>query len=164
MHPIWNRAIQKASKLITLKSITAKPEIKSRGELSDKEKEYLDQKEFNEWVDDSYLLIAKARFYKHEFNEATSLFNYDITSANDPNIRTESVIWLARIYNETGNYNESFRLLNEIDPSSLVSKSLKGMYHTTFADLFIKQKKFSEATDAIGKSLDLLPVKKQSTD
>lgn len=154
------QAIQKASKLITLKSITAKPDIKSRGELSDKEKEYLDQKEFNKWVDDSYLLIAKARFYKHEFSEATSLFNYNITSANDPNIRTESVIWLARIYNETGNYNESFRLLNEIDPSSLVSRSLKGMYHTTFADLFIKQKKFSEAADAIGKSLEFVTGKK----
>ena len=99
------QAIQKASKLITLKSITAKPDLKAKGEPSDKEKKLLDQKEFNKWVDDSYLLIAKARFYKHEFNEATALFNYNITTANDPNIKTESVIWLSRIYNETGNYS-----------------------------------------------------------
>ena len=38
------RAIQKASKLISLKSITAKPEIKENRELSEKEKELLDKK------------------------------------------------------------------------------------------------------------------------
>ena len=53
------RAIQKASKLISLKSITAKPEIKDTGELSDKEKTLLEMKEYNEWVDDSYLLSEK---------------------------------------------------------------------------------------------------------
>ena len=38
------RAIQKASKLISLKSITAKPEIKDNSELSEKDKELLEQK------------------------------------------------------------------------------------------------------------------------
>ena len=152
------QAIQKASKLITLKSITAKPEPGAKGEPS--EKENPDQKEFNKWVDDSYLLIGKARFYKHEFNEATALFNFIITGANDPDIRTESVIWLARIYNEAGNFSESFRLLNEMDPATLVTRSLKGMYQTTLTDLFAKQKKYAEAADALFKSLDFVTGKK----
>ena len=105
------RAIQKASKLISLKSITAKPELKDNRNLSDKDKELLEQKEYNEWVDDSYLLIGKARFYKHEYNEALAVFNYCITDANDPDIKTEATIWLARINNETGNYIESSRLI-----------------------------------------------------
>ncbi len=154
------QAIQKASKLITLKSITAKPDLKSKGEPSEQEKKLLDQKEFNNWVDDSYLLIAKARFYKHEFSEATALFNYNITTANDPNIKTESVIWLSRIYNETGNYTESLRLLTEIDPSALGTKSLRAMYQTTLADLYLKQKKYPEAAEALGKSLDLVSGKR----
>ena len=78
------RAIQKASKLISLKSITAKPELKENKELSDQDKELLEQKEYNKWVDDSYLLIGEARFYKHEYKEATSVFNYCITDATDP--------------------------------------------------------------------------------
>ena len=154
------KAIQKASKLITLKSITAKPDSKAKGELTDNEKELIDKKEYNKWVDDSYLLIAKARFYKHEFNEASPLFNYTITAANDPDIRTESVIWLARIYNETGNYSESYRLLNELDTSALVTRSLRAMYQTTMADIFIKQKKYSQAADALGKSLDFITGKR----
>jgi tetratricopeptide (TPR) repeat protein len=154
------RAIQKSSKLISLKSITSKPEIKENHQPSEKEKELLDRKEYNEWVDDSYLLIGKARFYKHEFNEATSIFNYCITEANDPAIKKEAVIWLARIYNETGNYNESLRLINDLEITADFTKSLKSMYYTTLADLFIKQKRYSEAIDPLGKSIELVSGKR----
>jgi tetratricopeptide (TPR) repeat protein len=154
------RAIQKASKLIALKSITAKPEFKEKREISEKDKKLLEQKEYNEWVDDSYLLIAKARFYKHEFNEATSLFDYCITNANDPNIKTEAAIWLARIYNETKNYNESSRTLSGLDISDKSPKILRSMFFTTQADLLVKQKRFSEAIDPLNKSLELIKGKK----
>jgi len=149
------KAIQKASKLISLKSITAKPEFKNPKELSEKDKKLVEMKEYNEWVDDSYLLIGKARFYKHEYNEATSILNFCITDANDPVIKTEAVIWLARLYNETGNYSESSRLINGLDITSDLSKSLKSMYYTTLADLFIKQKRYSEAIDPLVNSIKL---------
>jgi tetratricopeptide (TPR) repeat protein len=154
------KAIQKASKLISLKSITSKPELKNKGELSKKEKDLLDRKEYNEWVDDSYLLIGKARFYKHEYNAAESLFNYSITSANDHAIKAEATIWLARIYNETGKYSESFRLLNELDINAGFPKSLISMYNTTLADLYIKQKKYSEAINPLQKAVDLVTGKR----
>ncbi|MCX6326117.1 MAG: hypothetical protein NT144_05625 [Bacteroidia bacterium] len=154
------RAIQKASKLISLKSITAKPETKEKRQPSEKDKELLENKEYNVWVDDSYLLIGKARLYKHEFNEATSIFNYCIAGANDPAIKTEAVIWLARIYNETGNYNESLRLINELDTTADFTRSFKSMYYTTLADLFIKQKKYSEAIDPLGKSIEMASGKR----
>jgi tetratricopeptide (TPR) repeat protein len=154
------KAIQKASKLITLKSITAKPELKNKHQPTDKEKELLEKKEYNEWVDDSYLLIGKARFYKHEYKEATSIFNYCIADANDRAIKREAAIWLARIYNETGNYNESLRLLTEMEITSDFPKSLRSMYYTTMADLFVKQKKYSEATEPLRKSLKLISGKR----
>ena len=154
------KAIQKASKLISLKSITAKPEISDKNQIKEKDKELLDRKEYNEWVDDSYLLIGKARFYKHEFNEATSIFNYCISEANDPAVRTEAAIWLARVYNETGNFTESFRLINELEITEDLTRSLKSMYYTTLADLFIKQKRYSEAIDPLGKSLDFISGKR----
>jgi tetratricopeptide (TPR) repeat protein len=154
------RAIQKASKLISLKSITVKPEFKDSHQLSDDDKKLLEKKEYNKWVDDSYLLIAKARFHKHEYNEATSLFNYCITDAEDPLIKTEAVIWLARIYNETGNYGESLRQLSGMEITSDLEKSLKSMYYTTFADLLIKQKKYSDALDPLQRSLVLVSGKR----
>ena len=154
------KAIQKASKLISLKSITAKPEFKKSHELSEEDKKLVEMKEYNKWVDDSYLLIGKARFYKHEYKEATSIFKYCITDANDPLIKTEAVIWLARIYNESGNYSESFRLISGLDITTDFTKSLKSMYYTTLADLFIKQKRYPEAIDPLGKSIEIVSGKR----
>ncbi len=155
-----DRAIQKASKVITLKSITAKPEINSRGEPSENEKELLEKKEYNEWVDDCYLLIGKARFYKHEYDEASAIFNYCIAEANDPLIKTEASIWVARVFNETGIFNESLRILKETDIAAYSSKSLNAMYYTTLADLYIKQKRYSEAIEPLSLSIKYLSGKR----
>lgn len=148
------RAIQKASKLISLKSMTAKPEIDNKKDISEKERELLERKEYNDWVDDSYLLIGKARFYKHEFREAAALFEYCISAANEPAIRNEAKIWLARVHNETGNYTESFRSLSEPDINSEFTKTLLSMHNSTLADLFVKQKRYSEAIDPLIRAID----------
>jgi len=153
-------AIQKASKLISLKSITAKPDFDSKKELSENEKALLEQKEFNEWVDDSYFLIGKARFFKHEFSDAESVFSYCIAEANDPEIKTESSIWLARINSERGSYIEATRLLNEIELDPKSSRELRAIYSTTVADLFIKQKKYQEAIVPLSNSLKLISGKR----
>ena len=154
------RAVQKASKVISLKSITAKPETKGNDIPSQKDEEFMNRKEYNEWVDDCYLLMGKARLYKRDYELAKSTLSYNISSSPDETIRTESTIWLARIYNETGNYNESFRILNALDPSANFSKEMKGLYYTTLADLFMKQKRYEEAIDPLGKSLEFISGKR----
>lgn len=153
-------AIQKASKLISLKSITAKPEVRNRRDITEKERKLLDRKEYNEWVDDSYLLIGKARFHKHEFSEAESVFNYCINEANDPLIVKESYIWLARIKNETGDYSEANRLLTEFEINDALTKHMQSMYYSTLADMLIRQKRFAEASDPLTKTLNLVTGKK----
>jgi tetratricopeptide (TPR) repeat protein len=154
------RAIQKASKLISLKSITARPEFDSKKELSENEKALLEQKEFNEWVDDSYFLIGRSRFYKHEFDEAAAVFSYCIAEANDEEIRTESAVWLARINCESGTYLVANRLLSEIEITSDSPRSFKALYYTTLADMHIKQKNYQDAIDPLSKSLKLISGKR----
>jgi tetratricopeptide (TPR) repeat protein len=154
------RAIQKASKLISLKSMTAKPEVKDKTKISEQDQKLLDRKEYNDWVDDSYLLIGKARFYKQEYNEASPVFEYCIKEANDPEIEKEASIWLSRIYNESGKYPEGFRILNEFDIKNESSRSLRSMYYSTLADLFIKQKKYSEAIDPLSQAIKLASGKR----
>ena len=153
------KAIQKASKLITIKSITAKPEIK--GQPSDADKAFLNRKEYNEWVDDAYLLIAKARFYKHEYDESATVMKYCIANANDPLIKKEASIWLARVYNETANYTESARLISEFEVTSDFPNNISSLYFTTQADLYIKQKKFPEAVEPLEKAIELSKGKRQ---
>jgi tetratricopeptide (TPR) repeat protein len=154
-------AIQKASKLISLKSITARPDVNTNRDISEKERTLLDRKEYNEWVDDSYLLIGKARFYRHEFQEAEAVFNYCIAEANDPDIRTEATIWLARARIERKDFVEGFRILSGIKDTESLSKGMKAMYYTTLADLFTRQKRFTEAIEPLSKATELVSGKKQ---
>jgi tetratricopeptide (TPR) repeat protein len=154
------RAIQKASKLISLKSITAKPEGREREKLTPEEDEFLNRKEYNDWVDDSYLLIAKARFYKQDYTEAAAVFEYCISQANDQLIKKEASIWLARIYNEKGRFSDSYRTLTELEIPAKSKKGMKSMYYTTLADMFIKQKKYSEAIEPLEKAVDLVSGKR----
>ena len=99
--------------------------------------------------------MEKPGFYKQEFKESAAVLNYCISDANDPNIKSEATIWLARIYSETGKYNESFRLISELEITAGSTKPLKSMYYTTLADLFIKQKRYSEAIEPLGKAIVL---------
>ena len=154
------RAIQKASKVISLKSITAKPETKGNAVPTQKDEEFMNRKEYNDWVDDCYLLMGKARVYTHDFEQAKATLNYDISTSIDNAIKNESTIWLARIYNETGNYNEAFRILNELNLSKDFTKDLLGMYYTTFADLYLKQKKYPEAIEPLSKALEYISGKR----
>lgn len=154
------RAVAKASKVISLKSITAKPETKSNDVPTQKDEEFMNRKEYNEWIDDCYLLMGKARLYKRDYELAKSTLSYNISSSVDEKIKAESTIWLARIYNETGNYNESNRIINLLDPNVNFTQEMKGQYYTTLADLFMKQKRYSEAIDPLVKALEFISGKR----
>ena len=69
-----DRTIKKSSKLISLHSITVKPKVKNTKTLTTKQREFFSKKEFNNNVDDAYLLMGKAHFHKHDFGLATETF------------------------------------------------------------------------------------------
>jgi tetratricopeptide (TPR) repeat protein len=154
------RAIQKASKVISLKSITAKPKTKKNAVPNEKDEAFLNRKEYNDWVDDCYLLMGKARLYTRDYEQAKSTLDFNISTSVDNKIRNESTIWLARIYNETGIYNESFRILNELDITKDFSSELLGLYYTTLSDLHIKQNKYPEAVASLENALKYISGKR----
>ena len=125
------------------------------------DEEFMNRKEYNKWVDDCYLLMGKARLYKRDYELAKSTLSYNISSSPDEEMKTVSTMWLARIYNETGNYNESFRILNALDPLVNFSKEMKEVYYTTLSDLLMKQKRYEEAIDPLTKAIANISGKRE---
>lgn len=146
------RAIQKASKVIALHSITAKPEEKRRQGPNENNEEFYNRREYNEWVDDSWLLMAKAQFYQKNFMAARSSFSFAISIATDPDLATEARIWLARIQTEEGSYSEASRLLQETADPEGMPRSLKEMYFSTQADIALKQKRYGDAIEPLTRA------------
>lgn len=149
-----DRAIQKASKVISLKSMTAKPEIKKNAVLTEKDEEFMNRREYNKWVEKSYLLMGKARTYKQDYELAKATFSYSISYATEKTVRTESAIWMARVYAETGNLNEAHRLMRETELAKSSSETLFSLYYTSQADLHMRQKRYEDAARELEKGFE----------
>lgn len=148
------RAVQKASKVIALYSITARPDEKERRGGNSRSDEFYNRREYNEWVDDSYMLMAKAQFYQKNFMAARSSFAYAVSIATNPDLVTEAGIWMARIQAEEGSTAEASRLLQEIEEPENLSKALKAMYYSTEADIALRQKRYGDAVIPLIKAVD----------
>ncbi len=62
--------------------------------------------------------------------------------------------------NENGNYTESLRILSDLDLTTGFNNTLKSMYYTTLADLYIRQKRYPESIDPLSKAIGLVPGKR----
>jgi len=152
--PDMERAIKKSTKLITLHSITAKPELNREPETQ-KEKEFLEKNEYNKYVDDTYLIIGKAHFYKHEFQLAIETFKYIIKEFPKEDIRFEAIIWMIRSYAEMREFKEADRFFNVlVTDMEFPGEEYSLLLNTTYADFYIKQNMYEKAIPYLEKALD----------
>lgn len=149
-----DRAIQKASKVIALHSITTKPDIKKKGGMSEKDEAFMNQKEYNNWVDDSYLLMAKAQFYEKKTDEARTTLAYLKELTTDNEILTEAEIWSARILIAENNYIIAGRTLDAVPGKEEMNRRLRELYYSTQADLLIREKDYSGAVTSLQKAIE----------
>ena len=149
-----DRTIAKTSKVITLHSITAKPNEKKKNNLTEKEEDFYNQKEFNDWVDDSYLLMGKAQVFKQEYFMAFNTLKFTSEEALDVHVKYEARIWIARIYNDEGNFNYSKEILESFSDDPDFPKDLQVDYNSTFADFYLQQKKYEEALPYLEELMD----------
>ena len=148
-----DRAIEKASKVIKLHSITAKPKRK-KGKPTEKEKEFYERKEFNNWVDDSYLLMGKAFVYKADYSNALQNFNYVISQFPNQPAKFEGLIWAAKTQILQKNYKEAKKILERVEGDKKLPKKLEKDLALAFADLYIKQHKYKQAIPWLKKAIE----------
>lgn len=148
-----DRAIAKASKIITTKSITAKPE-KPKRQLSQKETDFFNQREYNRWVIESYLLMGKAHFYKHDYPSAVKTFQFILNEYPENASIWPAQIWLSRAYLETGRFRDAKLILDKLSADSRFPDRLTGDLNATMADYYLKQENTSNALPYLLTTLD----------
>ena len=149
-----DRAEKKAEKLISVHSITAKPDIKSDKELTPKEKEFLSKKEYNKWVDDAYLLMGKSLFYKPDLDKSRQTFDFILVNFPDSKTVFEARLWLARIDIEEQKYREAEDYLKSLTNNINLPAYLVGPVNATLAHYYIKQEKYTESVDPLKKAIE----------
>jgi tetratricopeptide (TPR) repeat protein len=154
------RAIDKATKVITVHSITSKPKVKE-GNQSAKERTYFDKNEYNKWVDDSYMLMGKAYMYQGEFFLATETFKHIMVTFPKEEIRYLAMIWLARANIMIGEVREAERIVMALtDEAILPDKYLKA-YHTTRTQLYLKKQEYTLAAEQLELAMKRKGVSKE---
>lgn len=143
-------ALKKGHKLIQLHSITAKP--KRKDQATEKQKRFYAQEEFNPLIDDAYLLIGKANVVNHEEDEAIEIFDYISRKHEGSKPSYEGKIWKAIAYTQTGHYANAQSALESYDLDGLAPVELFPEYMAAYANIYISQKKYTEAIPYMEKA------------
>lgn len=139
-----DRTMLKCTKLIKDHSLTVKPAQK-RPLITQKQKDFYYQKEFNKWIDDSYLLMGKALFYKQNYFEAQKNFMFIINEYKNSPLRYEANVWLAHTKKEMGQRDDAKEVLDKIMEDKEFPEYLKSEAYALYADIYIQEKKYDEA-------------------
>ncbi|MCO6500764.1 MAG: tetratricopeptide repeat protein [Vicingus serpentipes] len=127
--------------------------IEKCSEVIDRHSMYIKKEEHNRWIDDCYLLIGQARFYKQEYFVGEEIFIYVAkTFKNNPS-KYEGLMWLIRTYMEVGEMQKAESYLDVIDQEG-IPKQYSSEYHALYAEYYIRKKNYDEAINKLTKALE----------
>ena len=134
----FTTTIDKTTKAIKLHSITAKPKRDPDRRNDAEYQAWIRQKEYTPFMDQVWLLLAKAEFQDGNYLQAVSTFLYitKIYSTN-PEIVTECQLWIARAYTEMGWLYEAGDILHKIEIAGGAPEKHKGFYALVKANYLV---------------------------
>ncbi|MCF6169937.1 MAG: tetratricopeptide repeat protein [Bacteroidales bacterium] len=141
LNPKMDRAIKKASIGIQRHSM------------------YFGGKEYVKWIDDSYLMMGMAHFYKQDYTSARRVFDYIAKEYVDAPIHYEAYLWLAKTHIQTGRFEKAEAALNLLLVDQQEGKSLPKTVEQNlpmvYADFFIAQENYDAAYPYLERGLEL---------
>lgn len=154
-----DNAIDKATKAIKLHSITRKPKRK-KVKQSDKYKEFRKKKEFNSWIEECYLLLGRAQFYKSDYRTAEKALEQGLKDFPKSDIKYQFQIELARCFIDQENYSGATALLEEVSALPKLSKKTRLEIAALFADINIRESDYQSAILNLQSAIPLQTTKR----
>ena len=150
----YDRAIEKAQKAIKNHSIKRRPKKPTGKKLTEKQKRFYSQKEFNPFLWKAWFLMANSQFQKGEFTEAASTYIYiSKLYDNNPAIVAQARIGLAQCYTEMEWLYEAEDLLIRTQRDS-IPKSLEKEFARAKGNLLLKQERDKEAIEFVKAGIE----------
>ncbi len=108
-------------------------------------------KERVKWIDDAYLVMGKAHFYKQDYIPAKRTFDFVSTEFSYNDIALVANLWLAKTYIQTEQYSKAIAVIELLQSKTANMKKLpKELYRNldlTIADYYIATKDYRRAID-----------------
>jgi len=135
MYPDMDKIVEKTSTVIDRHSI------------------YIKKYEYNRWIDDSYMLMGKARFYKQEYFVGEEVFEYIAKAFKKQDVKFDALIWLAKTQMELNAMNKAESYLTLIEEQG-VPKQFSSDFNAVYADFYIRKHNYDEAITKLEKALE----------
>ena len=101
------------------------------------------------WIDDAYLVMGKAHFYKHDYIPAKRTFDFVATEYNYNDIAYVANMWLIKTYIQTEEYPKAVAMIEQLQARtsglSKLPKELMRNMDFTIADYYIAVKDYNKA-------------------
>lgn len=146
--PLFDRAIEKGSKTILKHSME------------------FGGKEYVKWVDDAYLMLGKAYFYKQDYYSARRSFNFVMREYEYNPIKYDAMLWLAKTYDQLEEFEKSEALLNLVEKDyqdGLVHRLTANELPLVYANHYILQGTPFYAMDYLYDGIDVTGKKQLKT-
>lgn len=118
---------------------------------------YFNGREYVKWIDDSYLMMAQANFYKQDYIPARRTFDFVANSYRYNDISHTANLWLAKTYIETQQFPKAEGLLQalivETSKNDKMPKYVRNNLDLVLADYYIKQKQYDDAVKYLKSAL-----------
>lgn len=115
------------------------------------------RKERVKWIDDAYIVMGKAHFYKHDYIPAARTFDFVANEFNYNNIAYVANMWLIKTYVQTEQFPKALALIEQLlSKTSGVSKLPKELIRNmdfSIADYYIAVKDYNNAAKYIKHGL-----------
>ncbi|MBL0342248.1 MAG: tetratricopeptide repeat protein [Bacteroidetes bacterium] len=112
----------------------------------------IDGKERNKWIEDCFLLIGIAQFYKHETWTAIESFQYVAAQYRSEPIRYDALLWLTQSYLRLGKMPDADYLLTTFRDDPKMPTDLKSLYNAIYGDYYLLQNEYEKAAEHLEKA------------
>ena len=120
-------------------------------------------KEYNRWIDDCYLLIGKAYFYKKEHIKGVEAFRLVSRQFEGLNSAYEAKIWLVKSYVEANDPSSANLMLEDILSDEDFPVELNKELALVMAHYHIRQKDYSSAIMELEEAISLTKKKREKS-
>jgi len=117
--------------------------------------------EHNSWIDDCYLLIGKAYFYKKEYIKSIEAFRLVNRQFEGQNSSYEAKIWLVKAFTETMEFSSAELVLEDVLSDEKFPIKLNKDLALAVAHYYIKQKNYDPAFSELLEAISLVNKKRE---
>ncbi len=123
-------------------------------EIIKKSSKIIADRPLSKWVDDAYLLMGKAYYYKGDYFAAIETFQYINSKYKGEEISYEATLWIIRAYIRLDKEREAEAIIGLMNNDAAFPEDLKHDLTEVSAAVYIKEGKYQSAADNLKKLLE----------